>query len=145
MTPLKRGRPPLISNNGKVRLTDILSKSNDEVKGLTIEEFESAFYYIIREEHDLNQDVARECCRKSLYNYRKEYNLVEDHSDGKTPSGIEAFKNIRTPITLCCMLNTIQSLVHPANFHSVDDVSVLVDSMTNKVKVNNCKNGSSFI
>jgi hypothetical protein len=44
-------------------------------------------------------------------------------------SFLEAFKNIRTPISLCCMVNSLQSIVHRCNFHSVDDVSVLVNPM----------------
>ena len=93
------------------------------------------FMRLLGKEKGLNDHAEIHCCSKTMYNIRKKCEFDKDEVKGKNAGRIEAFNNIRTPISFCCLLNTLQSLVHRANYHSVDDVSILVNPMNETIKV----------
>jgi len=53
-------------------------------------------------------------------------NLTEELAITKTTGRITAFNNIRNSISFCSLLATLEEYVTRENYHSVDDVSVVV-------------------
>jgi hypothetical protein len=144
----KKGRPCFISNEGLGVLKDEVSESTSTMQCFTLGSkgtFDSKLYEIHRREHGLNDKAEIHCSPKTLYNTKKKCEFHEEEVQPKNGGRIEAFNNLRTPISFCCLLNTLQSVVHRANYHSVDDVSVLINAMDQSIKVLTDKNSKNSL
>lgn len=79
----------------------------------------------------------------STVTYRKllkECNLVRTSAAIKTTPRVEAYRNIRNAISLCCLANYCQSVVSRATYHSIDDVSIIINEFGDKPKVTSTTN-----
>ena len=82
-----------------------------------------------------NDQASVSISKTTFKRIKRKCNLNDSTASKKTRGRVEAFGNIRNSITFCCLLSNIQSVVNRANFHSVDDVSVLVNGMGDKPEV----------
>ena len=69
--------------------------------------------------------------------------MITVNGKGKTHSRVEAFNDTRNPISYCSLLDQVQSSVYRSNFHSIDDVTVLVNQMGEESKVVISKEGKA--
>ena len=69
---------------------------------------------------------------------KKELGFIDELATPKTSGRINAFNNIRIHLSLYSLMYYLQNSVTRCNYHSVDDVSVLLNSMGGKPE--NCRN-----
>jgi hypothetical protein len=105
--------------------------------GLTNEGFEEAFQEIIRSSSQPNSPAAQSFSRRTLQKYRKALALspVKGARRKKTSVRVLGEKTLRTQISLCCMLQCVQSIANRVNFHLVEEVSLLADPTAHSLKL----------
>ncbi len=131
------GRKPLLSETGKRKLTEVLNDQTVALQGLTAGTnggFEKAFANIVKSERN-NTLADFNCHPVTIKKYKKLCGFKDELATRKTNGRVTAFNNIRNPISLCSMLATLERYVEKENYHSVDDVSVLINPMGSKLYV----------
>jgi hypothetical protein len=72
---------------------------------------------------------------KTIQRFFRRYNLRQVKAKFKNSGRINAYNNIRTPLSFCCLIDALQKFVNRVNYHSVDDVSILANPMNESLKV----------
>jgi dsDNA-specific endonuclease/ATPase MutS2 len=117
----KRGRKPVVSEKGLEKLQEKVTESALSLNGLTADiggSFDQTLVEIIKEE-STNA-------------------LAEVKYSSETRRRIIQKNNIRTHISLCSFQNYLQSDVHRSNYHSIDEVSILLNQMGEAPEVGRC-------
>ena len=68
-----------------------------------------------------NQHAEIELSARTVQRYFKKWNLKKFAGKVKNSGRISAYHDIRCPISLCCLMDTLQKVVNRVNYHSVDD------------------------
>jgi hypothetical protein len=118
----------------KEELSKTVTAKSIALKGLTNDGFGEALRETIRSKKP-NSHAVISFCRRTVQKYRKSCKLRPVKGVIKTSGRVNAYNNIRTHISLCAMLQSIQSIVNRVNFHSVDDVSILANPMIEKLQL----------
>lgn len=129
------GRKPLLSQAGCLQLAnDITERSINLQAPNSGIDFHNMFQAAVKSEKS-NQLASVEYTGQTLRNYKNKAKLIEVPGQRKNKTRIDAYQNIRTPISFCAMLNATQQQIAQECFFSSDDVSVLLNGMSEKPKV----------
>lgn len=127
------GRKPTLTREETEDLYEQVCNSTSQMKAMTKLEFNQKINELVqvKKKTILLRPVSAKTCLK----IQKKIGVCTHKATTKTNSRIEAYNDIRNPISYCSILNFIQQRVHPANFYSIDDVAVLFNQMGEKLQV----------
>ena len=137
VTPIKRGRKPYLSENGKLKLRKIIHDDSLSLQSKTAGAggtFEQTVIDIAQSENP-NFLAEVRISPETQRRLKKELGFKDELATPKTSGRINAFNNMRTHLSLCSLMYYLQNSVTRCNYHSVDDVSVLLNSMGGKPEV----------
>ena len=131
------GRKSWLTEDEELLLLKMVYERAIGINALSAEEYHQQLLQFVQSRNQ-NKLAVVKCSKTTARAYQRKHGIVQEAARPKTNGRVEAFNNIRNSISLCCLLKTIQSRVHRANFFSVDDVSVLVNPMGAKplVRIN---------
>ncbi len=74
--------------------------------------------------HRSNKHAVIEICAKTIQKYFKKWNLRRVTAKSKNTGRTNAYNDIRTPLSLCCLMDTLQKVVNRVNYQSIGTSSV---------------------
>ena len=132
--PKEKGRKSYLRKEDIQILKEKVETNSLLLSSLTQDDLEKEIHDLARSRR-FNTSYEKLCCKRTLATIIKNCNFITQPAAVKTASRVEAHGNIRNPISLCCLLNYLQMSVVRENYHSIDEVSILVDEMGDKPMV----------
>ena len=130
------GRKRLISEAGLSSMSDELTSATLCLNADTIQEFKVRCQQKIAEGKGWNSFVPSDSIHisnKTVNSYIKKGTFATRQGQIKNSGRSEAYLNIRNPISCAAVLTSVERQVDLENFHSFDDLSVLVNGWEEKV------------
>jgi hypothetical protein len=124
LIPKKRGRKATFSEEEEKNIIEGINSKNLELQLVTTGNkgtLEAFMKESIRTRQS-NKHAVVELSAKTIQKYITKWNLRKVEARRKNTGRISAYNNIRTPISLCCLMHSLQRLLIES---SVDDVSNL--------------------
>jgi hypothetical protein len=124
------GRHKKVSSGGVTELSKKMTKKALRLQAVKDgEEFDAMVKEQMAEEskNGYGMGNATEISGKTLTRIMKDIKAKKRTAKLKTPARTAAYTDIRSPIALCAVLDTVMQKVDPALFLSSDDVSILVN------------------
>jgi transposase len=133
----KRGRKPVVSEKGLKKLREKVTESALSLNGLTADiggSFDQTLVEIIKEE-STNALAEVKYSSETRRRIIKKCKFTKVKGRPKTPARIAVFTDTHI---LCSFQNYLQSDVHRSNYHSIDEVSILLNQMGEAPEVGRC-------
>ncbi len=126
------GRPNTLSPEAMEILKNEVDEQTKTLTAFTIENFENRINELAKSN---KKNFRHKVCKRTCEIIKKQISAFTMKGKRKPRSRVEAFNDIRNPISYCSLLNQVQTSVHRSNFHSLDDVTVLVNPMVEESKI----------
>jgi hypothetical protein len=127
------GRPNTLSPEAMEILKNEVDEQTKTLTAFTIERFENRINELTKS--NKKRKFRHKVCKRTCERIKKQISAFTMKGKRKPRSRVEAFNDIRNPISYCSLLNQVQTSVHRSNFHSLDDVTVLVNPMVEECKI----------
>lgn len=128
--PEATGRRSLLSQEKFEKLVKIVEERSKQMRAVTLKEYKQLIVQLMKEdrvERGFNDVGEVKISNRSTETISAQINAIQYKGEARPRARVQAFNDIKNPISLCCMLNFLQNQVVRENLYSVDDVSLLLN------------------
>ena len=144
-----QGQRPAVPKRVLDCVRDLVTEKGERLEGVMPHEFHDLFVTEIAKEnannHLLAAPQALTYSKSTHYRMMDNMDVVEHIADVKNDARVKAFLNLKNHLSYCCLGNYFSQLVHPTQFHSCDDTSVLVNDTHSKPVCYTTKEAKEFL